>query len=91
MRIILNEKKEENICVEHGDLLIIRDCDSIEPHVVEIIRISNDRYCGISLLYGEIGFSYPNVKGLVQRYREVFDEVRIIKNKDVELIINEDE
>ncbi len=29
MRIILNEKKEENICVEQGDLLIIRDCDSI--------------------------------------------------------------
>ncbi len=45
----------------------------------------------MSPVYGEIEFSYPDVKGLVQRYRELFDEVRIIKNKDVELIINEDE
>ncbi|WP_298127226.1 hypothetical protein [uncultured Clostridium sp.] len=58
---------------------------------MEIIRIARDRYCGMSPVYGEIEFSYPDVKGLVQRYRELFDEVRIIKNKDVELIINEDE
>lgn len=90
MRIILNEKKEENICADEGDLLVIRDCDSIDPHVMQIIKIKNDWYCGVHTKDGNIGFCSSTIKELVDHYRKVFDEVKIIKNKDVELIINEE-
>lgn len=83
MKITINIKKDENI--EVGDFLVICGGDG-EKLVRQIIRFK-DWYIGIDIKTGNYGFSKNSIKELYKEYLEVFDEVRLVKNSDVETII----
>ena len=83
MKITINIKKDENI--ELGDFLVICGSDG-EKQVRQIIRFK-DWYIGIDIKTGNYGFFKNSIKELYKEYLEVFDEVRLVKNSDVETII----
>ncbi len=41
MKITINKKKEENICIEEGDLLLCRDKDDEEYEVRQIVLVQD--------------------------------------------------
>lgn len=83
MKITINIKKDEDI--ELGDFLVICDGDG-EKLVRQIIRFK-DWYVAIDIKTGNYGFFKNSIKELYKEYLEVYDEVRLVKNSDVETII----
>ncbi len=92
MKITINKKQEENICAEIGDLLLCRDGDNEEYEVIQIALGYNSdmRYCAVDIIRGSISLTDKTIYELVKQYAEMYEEVKIIKNKNVELIIKEE-
>lgn len=92
MKITVNKKKEENICVEEGDLLLCRDIDDEEYEVRQIVLVQDFgmNYCAVDVICGNMGLTDNDIYELVEQCAEIYGEVKIIKNKNVELIVNEE-
>lgn len=92
MKITVNKKKEESICVEKGDLLLCRDKDDEEYEVRQIVLVQDFgmNYCAVDVICGNMGLTDNDIYELVEQYAEMYGEVKIIKNRNVELFISEE-
>lgn len=84
MEITVNKGFNEEL--EIGDIAILRVAGK---KVIRFIVFEGREYFGVDLSTGECGLRRESLKGLMKSYQNVYDDVKIIKNKRAELIINE--
>lgn len=83
MKITIENK--EPIEIKVGDFLLVHDSGQ-EPELRQIIEF-RDLYVGIDVETGESGFAEDSIEELYKEYIDNYDNVRIVKNSDVEMII----